>query len=1091
MEEESGIADADVEDLEDAGEDEQDAGKEYQDGDLEKALEEEAVEEEVLDTEEDVLGEELAPDVLEETLAEFGDDALEQLNEIEGEVLAELVAPDEEVEKTALELDDEEEEIVLEEEVQENIDLLPEEVPEEVLGKRRRKKDARIQQLLTRWGLLQEKTGKRGPGELVHCQVAAMKERGGPGGGSVDLVAAFKHRFKLSAEEEEVIEEAESFEVNEGITEGALAGELGLPVMARSPGCKRRGSASRSFKWFNRLELIDPMAVAAIFGDANLSFALKLAKHREALGHVGRIIATTFETLDCLRERYKEIDETIKTLEGLYTEVYHGVDCTRIAVDSRFQGMEGRLGAVYYNFPHAGVVTGFFDGHPCVNWRHENLMRLFFRALRSFMKPGGLVKVASSKTAVGVRFFYIMEAAAENEFVHIETMPFMEWHLHRYGRSYGDKRDVHRRPEAGENYNVQRKDADMVAKLQGGELPPQSIRMPPKFNVLKACPDGPFRMLIGEARQRHAMAFLGPGADASHASTTGAERVRRTTSAVDTGCTGGKPVNKLEEMARRSSSILVVALLALAFCGFAFVAPSTGAAPEPQLRGKQAEAAMLGAAVAALPQVALAGNSGYALLQLGLAAPEASGEAMQTEIMPRQNEQLQFLAAEVKMQVATLTPPQLVEAASQVAVTKIEMCSARPSDEEEPGNDASPKKRKTEDSIHLRKLQLSGLGPKTTKEELQAWVEEQLPGGCGIESVRRLIDKPGHFLISFRKDQNAKRALKSLHGADMNGHTVSATLRALELSRQSSKEAFAKGRGPVPFTATLFGAADDPTGGDRGQARQTAGGSLRRVGRVGEAFGGIGEVVDLHLPMKEMTWPVWRGGAFDQDVDGAYLSLMLMAHGDFVAETYAAVSGGAAFAEAEDLLGAECFAEAVEKGHEALGALKASGNKTAVADATRLVVKGLVGQEQHARAQELVKEELARFREAGDRLGEAKMLMSMGESTAAKEGKAKAEAVSSLKEARSICRNLNNKEWEAKALLTLALLNLAKVDDLGAVETALKNATEARDICQDFDNKRIEAECLWAMAEARGLVSSPDDALDAADEAMDLFLELR
>ena len=32
---------------------------------------------------------------------------------------------------------------------------------------------------------------------------------------------------------------------------------------------------------------------------------------------------------------------------------------------------------------------------------------------------------------------------------------------------------------------------------------------------------------------------------------------------------------------------------------------------------------------------------------------------------------------------------------------------------------------------------------------------------------------------------------------------------------------------------------------------------------------------------------------------------------------------------------------------------------------------------------------------------------------------------------------------KAKALLTLALLNLAKVDDLGAVETALKNATEA------------------------------------------------
>ena len=79
------------------------------------------------------------------------------------------------------------------------------------------------------------------------------------------------------------------------------------------------------------------------------------------------------------------------------------------------------MGAVYYNFPHAGAVSGFFDGHPCVNWRHENLMRLFFRALRSFMQPGGLVKVSSSKGAVGVRFFYIMESAAENEFVHVET----------------------------------------------------------------------------------------------------------------------------------------------------------------------------------------------------------------------------------------------------------------------------------------------------------------------------------------------------------------------------------------------------------------------------------------------------------------------------------------------------------------------------------------------------------------------------------------------------------------------------------------------------------------------------------------------
>ncbi|CAJ1456530.1 unnamed protein product [Effrenium voratum] len=361
---------------------------------------------------------------------------------------------------------------------------------------------------------------KRQPAELVLCHVALMKERAGPGSGNVDNIAAFRHRWKLSMEQEaklrqlshkelryvtkeydgetpleEVLEQAAAFEANEGLTEGALPKEPGLHVMSR----------------FNRLELIDPVAVAAIFGDANLSFALKLARHREALGHVGRVIATTFETLPCLRERYKEIDETIKTLEGYYTEVYHGVDCTRIAVDNRFQGMEGSLGAVYYNFPHAGAVSGFFDGHPCVNWRHENLMRLFFRALRSFMKPGGIVKVSSSKGAVGVRFFYIIDSAKENEFVHVETFPFQEWHLHRYGRSYGDKRDVTRRPGEGENYNQQKAEADMVYTFRyepsGNSLPPQSIRMPPKFGVLKATADGPFRSLIGEARQRHAMAL--------------------------------------------------------------------------------------------------------------------------------------------------------------------------------------------------------------------------------------------------------------------------------------------------------------------------------------------------------------------------------------------------------------------------------------------------------------------------------------------------------------------------------------------------------------------------------------------------------
>merc|ERR1719313_2796337 len=114
-----------------------------------------------------------------------------------------------------------------------------------------------------------------------------------------------------------MIKEAEASEPEEAITQNTLLEDPGPSTIGR----------------FHRLELIDPLADCAVFGDANLTFSLRLAKHRKALGHVGRVVATTFEELDTLRERYKEIDESIKTLEEHYAEVFHGVDCTKIATN--------------------------------------------------------------------------------------------------------------------------------------------------------------------------------------------------------------------------------------------------------------------------------------------------------------------------------------------------------------------------------------------------------------------------------------------------------------------------------------------------------------------------------------------------------------------------------------------------------------------------------------------------------------------------------------------------------------------------------------------------------------------------------------
>eukprot|EP00930_Biecheleria_cincta_P097093 TRINITY_DN88823_c0_g1_i1.p1 TRINITY_DN88823_c0_g1~~TRINITY_DN88823_c0_g1_i1.p1 ORF type:complete len:497 (-),score=84.50 TRINITY_DN88823_c0_g1_i1:18-1508(-) len=373
----------------------------------------------------------------------------------------------------------------------------------------------------------------RGPAELSAVHIAQMREQIGPSGAAMDPIQVFRTTWNLDGTQESRLRLLCHKDIRHVLThyDGIRPLEQIMVSAARAP--PQRGLAigaapsypagSKAVGRYYRLELIDPRADAAVFGDANLTFALNLAKHRKALGHVGRVIATTFENLETLRERYTEIDDTIAELDELLADIYHEVDCTRIGSDPRFKDMEGTLGAVYYNFPHAGAawvdlqpgqgnVTGFYDSHPIVNWRHENLMRLFFRNLRYFVKPGGVVKVASNMGAVGVRYSYILGSAEQNEFAHSETVPFLEWTLHRYGRAYGDRRDKKKRPGEGQGYNAQRAESDMVYcfvyKPTGRNLPPQEIRLPPTFKTIAGCQDGPFKGLDPQkakqlARQLH------------------------------------------------------------------------------------------------------------------------------------------------------------------------------------------------------------------------------------------------------------------------------------------------------------------------------------------------------------------------------------------------------------------------------------------------------------------------------------------------------------------------------------------------------------------------------------------------------------
>ena len=90
-------------------------------------------------------------------------------------------------------------------------------------------------------------------------------------------------------------------------------------------------------------------------------------------------------------------------------------------------------------------------------------------------------------------------------------------------------------------------------------------------------------------------------------------------------CSQKGPLQSLDSqkiMARRSSALLVVAILAvlgLASLSFVPSAPQALRGDDTMAKDRVTQAAALSAAVLTVPEIAHAGNSGYALLQLGWA----------------------------------------------------------------------------------------------------------------------------------------------------------------------------------------------------------------------------------------------------------------------------------------------------------------------------------------------------------------------------------------------------------------------------------------------------------------------------------------
>mmetsp|Transcript_59282 Transcript_59282/g.150097 ORF Transcript_59282/g.150097 Transcript_59282/m.150097 type:complete len:787 (+) Transcript_59282:276-2636(+) len=202
----------------------------------------------------------------------------------------------------------------------------------------------------------------------------------------------------------------------------------------------------------------------------------------------------------------------------------------------------------------------------------------------------------------------------------------------------------------------------------------------------------------------------------------------------------------------------------------------------------------------------------------------------------------------------------------------------------------------------------------------------------------------------------------------------------------------------------------------------------------------------------------------------------------------------ALLAEAEAHYEAEETQDALEKSRRAAEQLRSSGDKDALARAMRCHAMALVGLSKLQEAAEYASGELKSCRASGDRLGEAMMLLSLGNANMDKRGqKKREEAFQCAQEARGLFGELGNQKFEIEALHVLSFC-AAKRSEAESKEGGMEArafATKARELSAGIGDRRLEARSMNFIASGFAADDDLQAALETTDEALDLCLEIK